>query len=58
MGAGTSPVMGGGQMSLELDAAGGREVGSHIRMTGTAFGLKLALDQVVIERTPPRSKTW
>ena len=50
--------MGGGQMSLELDAAGGREVGSHIRMTETAFGLKLALDQVVIERTPPRSKTW
>lgn len=58
MDAGGSPMMGGGQMSLELDAAGGRELGSHIRMTGTAFGLKLALDQVVVERTPPHSKTW
>ncbi|WP_243073713.1 SRPBCC family protein [Microbacterium sp. SS28] len=58
MGAGRSPMMGGGEMALELDAGGGREVGSHIRMTGTAFGLKLALDQVVVERTPPTSKAW
>lgn len=58
MGSGSSPMMGGGEMSLELDAGGGREIGSHIRMAGTAFGLKLLVDEVVVERTPPRSKAW
>ena len=58
MGSGSSPKMGGGTMTLELDAGGGREIGSHIRMGGTAFGLKLFVDEVVTERTPPRSKAW
>ncbi|MFH8253136.1 SRPBCC family protein [Microbacterium sp. B2969] len=58
MAADSSPMMGGGEMGLELDAGGGRAVGPHIRMTGTAFGLKLALDQVVVERTPPTTKSW
>lgn len=58
MGSSSSPMMGGGEMSLELDAGGGREVGSHIRMGGTAFGLRIFVDEVVVERRPPRSKTW
>lgn len=58
MGSRRSPRLGGGEMRLELDAGQGRELGSHIRMTGTAFGLRLSVDEVVVERTPPRTKTW
>ena len=53
-----SLMMGGGRMTYAFDAQKGRAVGSHIRMGGSAFGLKLSLDEVVIERTPPRRKVW
>lgn len=58
MGSGSSPLMGGGSMTLELDAGKGRQVGSHIRMAGTAFGLKVFVDEVVLEHVPPRRKAW
>lgn len=38
-------AMAGGQMQLHLDAGGGREPGSHIRMAGRVLGLELALDE-------------
>lgn len=53
-----SLMMGGGTMTYELDAGGGQAVGSHIRMGGRAFGLKLDLDEVVTERSPPSRKVW
>lgn len=53
-----SAMMGGGRMTYEFDAAGGKAVGSHIRMGGSAFGLSLHVDEVVTERDPPRRKTW
>ena len=53
-----SAMMGGGKMTYEFDEGGGRKVGSHIRMGGSAFGLTLFADEVVTERTPPRRKTW
>jgi hypothetical protein len=50
--------MGGGRMQVTLDEGRGRVVGSHILMAGRAFGLRLDLDEVVVERTVPTSKTW
>lgn len=53
-----SLMMGGGRMGYVFDAAAGQAVGSRFRMSGEAFGLKLAVDQVVTERDPPRRKRW
>ncbi|MBI4087186.1 SRPBCC family protein [Candidatus Kaiserbacteria bacterium] len=54
----SSWMMGGGTMHVSVDAGRGQEVGSHIRMTGTAFGIRLFLDEVVTRRDPPFVKTW
>lgn len=53
-----SVMMGGGRMTYEFDDGKGQLVGSHIRMGGSAFGLKLDLDEMVTEREPPRHKVW
>lgn len=53
-----SLMMGGGEMRYVLDETRGQAVGSHIRMNGKAFGVKLSLDEVVQERVPPRRKVW
>lgn len=53
-----SAMMGGGRMTYEFDALRGQAVGSHIRMGGEAFGLKLFVDEVVTIRDPPRRKVW
>lgn len=45
-------------MTYVLDEARGQAVGSHIKMSGSAFGMKLSLDEVVVERVPPRRKVW
>jgi hypothetical protein len=50
--------MGGGKMTIELDAAGGKRVGSRIRLSGRVFGIPLSVDEVVIERSPPHRKLW
>lgn len=55
---GSSWMMGGGRMVMEVDAAKGQAVGSHIRLTGRAFGFRLLLDEVVTRRTPPAVKLW
>jgi hypothetical protein len=54
----SSMMMGGGRMTYEFDEGRGQVVGSHIRMGGSAFGLKLFVDEVVTEREPPRRKVW
>lgn len=46
------------RMSYELDARGGREVGSEIRMNGRVLGLSLGLSEVVTQRSPPGRKVW
>lgn len=53
-----SAMMLGGTMRYELDEGRGRAVGSVIRMTGNVLGLRLYLEEVVTERSPPFSKTW
>jgi hypothetical protein len=49
---------GWGRMTIDFDAGKGREVGSHIRLAGRAFGLWLELEEVVNERRPPHRKVW
>lgn len=53
-----SPMLGGGKMEVSVDEGDGRKVGSHIRLKGTAFGIKLSLDEVVTRYEPPLLKTW
>ena len=54
----SSWMTGGGKMTVDMDDQRGRSVGSHIRMSGSAFGLQITLDEVVTERIPPRRKVW
>lgn len=49
---------GGGRMSMEFDAGGGRVPGSRIVMRGSVMGLQLELEEIVYERDVPRRKTW
>ena len=54
----SSWMMGGGRMSIDLDAPKGQAVGSHIRLSGIVFGIRLSLDEVVTRRRPPTDKVW
>lgn len=54
----SSMMMGGGSMKTETDTGGGREIGSHIRMSGKVLGVSLSLDEVVVEHEPPTRKVW
>lgn len=51
-------MMGGGVMSIETDAGQGRVVGSKLKLHGTVFGIRLAVEEIVTERTPPFRKFW
>jgi len=50
--------MGGGSMRVSTDAGRGQELGSHIRLAGSAFGVRVELDEIVTEREPPFRKAW
>ena len=45
-------------MDIEVDERHGQQVGSRIRVAGSALGISLAVDETVIERDPPRRKVW
>jgi hypothetical protein len=51
-------MMAGSRMTLDLDDARGRAVGSVIRLSGRFLGIRLDLEEVVVERTPPSRKIW
>ena len=53
-----SLMMGGGRMTYEFDPLLGQAVGSVIRMSGSAFGISLFVEEVVTERVPPVRKRW
>ena len=38
--------------------AQGRAVGSVIRMEGNVLGLRLAVEEVIVDRRPPHDKVW
>jgi Polyketide cyclase / dehydrase and lipid transport len=54
----SSWMMAGGRMHIATDDRRGREVGSHIRLSGKVLGIELSLDEVVTERVPPHHKAW
>lgn len=54
----SSWMMGGGRIDTSVDAGHGQKVGSHIRMSGKAFGITLFLDEVITHREPPQVKIW
>ncbi|WP_232700659.1 SRPBCC family protein [Halobacterium wangiae] len=54
----SSWMMGGGRMETTVDEGHGQKVGSHIRMSGNAFGIPLSLDEVITEYEPPYRKVW
>lgn len=54
----SSWMMGGGQMTTSIDEGRGQRVGSHIRLSGKAFGVSIYLDEVVTRYEPPRFKSW
>lgn len=54
----SSSMMGGGSMHVGLDEGRGQCVGSHIRLTGRAFGIALSVEEAVSERVPPKRKAW
>ncbi len=54
----SSWMMGGGTMNIETDEGHGQKIGSHIRMSGRAFGFNLFLDEVITQYDPPRTKAW
>ena len=48
----------GSRMSIDVDADGGRVVGSKIRMDGRMLGIPLSLEEVITERQIPSRKVW
>jgi|SRR3989344_632506 len=54
----SSWMMGGGKMENFLDEGRGQKVGSHIRLTGRAFGIKIFLDEVITHYQPALQKAW
>lgn len=49
---------GGGRMQTEIDEGRGQTVGSRIRLSGRVFGVELSVEEIVVERDPPRLKVW
>ena len=45
-------------MTIEVDAGRGQAIGSRIRLSGRAFGIRLLVEEVVMERDPPHRKVW
>ena len=53
-----SAMMGGGRMTYAFDEGQGKRVGSHVRMGGSAFGVRLEVEEVITIREPPQRKVW
>ena len=54
----SSWLMGGSRMEIHLDDGRGQKPGSRIRLTGTVFGCRLSVEEVVTERVVRYKKTW
>jgi hypothetical protein len=53
-----SAMMLGSRMNIALDQAGGRAVGSRIRLDGRVLGIPVAVEEDVTERVRPMRKVW
>ncbi|MBY0469378.1 MAG: SRPBCC family protein [Burkholderiaceae bacterium] len=54
----SSMMMLGSRMSIDVDAGGGRVIGSAIRMHGRMMGVRLSLEEVITKRQVPAVKVW
>ena len=49
---------GGGRLETLIEQGRGQKVGSRIRLSGRVFGVELSVEEIVVERDPPRRKVW
>ena len=54
----SSMMMLGSRLSIDVDANGGRVIGSKVRMHGRMMGVRLSLEEVITERQVPAMKVW
>ena len=54
----SSMMMVGSRMSIDVDADGGRVIGSKIRMQGNMLGIPLSLEEWITRRHVPHQKVW
>lgn len=54
----SSMMMLGSRMAIDVDADGGRAIGSKIRMHGRMVGIPLSLEEVITEHQAPYRKVW
>ena len=56
----SSMMMLGSRMSIDVDvdAGGGRVIGSKVRMHGRMLGIQLSLEEVITQRQVPAMKVW
>src|SRR6476469_6363826 len=54
----SSGMMAGSRMRYEFDGARGRAEHAVVHLRGAVLGFALTIDEEVIERTPPVTKTW
>ena len=54
----SSIMMFGSSMSINVDAGGGRVIGSKVRMHGRMLGIRLSLEEVITKRQVPAMKVW
>jgi hypothetical protein len=50
--------MGGGKMEMDVDDGGGKRLGSKMRLAGRVFGIRLWVEETIVDREPPFSKAW
>ena len=51
-------MMFGSRMNMHVDDGRGQRVGSIIKLDGKVLGLRLRVEEAVVERTPPSKKVW
>ena len=54
----SSWMMGGGRMDMTADEGGFQRLGSRLRLSGKAFGLRIFLEEEVTVHKPPQTKIW
>jgi len=51
-------MMAGSAMRYEFDETSGRAQGALVRLIGSFLGLRIVIDERVVERAPPYRKSW
>lgn len=54
----SSWMMAGSHMHYEFDASRGRALHAKVGLRGSMLGLRLTIDEEIVERTPPTVKAW